>query len=279
MAADRPGASGPGRAGDPGAVDLLERLHDLALHLDVPTGADLVPAVRGRLSPAPARVARPAVWRRRPTLGVAVSVAALVVVTVLVVPAPRHAIARWFGIGAVEITRTDAPPTTAATDLREMLGVGTPTPVTEALSQAPFSIELPASLGPPAAAFVDQPVEGAVTLVWAPADGYPEVDESGVGVLLTGLAGGVDRALLQKQVGLGVAIDTARVDGAPAYWLHGALHELYVLDADGDVVLDASRLAANTLLWENGGVTFRLESTLDRASALALAEALNAGGR
>jgi hypothetical protein len=39
-------------------------------------------------------------------------------------------------------------------------------------------------------------------------------------------------------------------------------------------VFDSRRIVGDTLLWARGGVTYRLESGLDRAAAIALAETL-----
>ena len=52
------------------------------------------------------------------------------------------------------------------------------------------------------------------------------------------------------------------------------MHEFFYLDADGEPQPDTARLAANTLLWERDGVTYRLESALDRDAALAIARQL-----
>jgi hypothetical protein len=35
------------------------------------------------------------------------------------------------------------------------------------------------------------------------------------------------------------------------------------------------RLAGNVLLWESGGVTYRIESTLSKAEAIAIAESFD----
>ena len=55
------------------------------------------------------------------------------------------------------------------------------------------------------------------------------------------------------------------------------VHEFLYLDANGNPQPDTARLAANTLLWERDGVTYRLESALDRDAALALARRPHTG--
>ena len=60
------------------------------------------------------------------------------------------------------------------------------------------------------------------------------------------------------------------MNGANGYWLSGAEHTFVYLDRTGEYQQDRARLAANTLLWERDGMTYRLESALDRADALRL---------
>jgi hypothetical protein len=61
----------------------------------------------------------------------------------------------------------------------------------------------------------------------------------------------------------------------PGYWLTGAPHVISYVDADGVVVDETVRLAGNVLLWEQDGVTFRIESLLSRAEALEIASSLH----
>ena len=58
------------------------------------------------------------------------------------------------------------------------------------------------------------------------------------------------------------------------YWISGAPHELIFVDEAGQPVFDTRRIVGNALLWARDGVTYRLESGLDRAAAIALAGTL-----
>ncbi len=58
-------------------------------------------------------------------------------------------------------------------------------------------------------------------------------------------------------------------DGLFGLWLPGP-HELVLPDADGSAV--GGRSAGNTLLWEQGGLTIRIETALTKAEAVAIAE-------
>ncbi len=66
------------------------------------------------------------------------------------------------------------------------------------------------------------------------------------------------------------------VFGEDAFWLEGAPH-LLIAEGDGGVQGHRlSRLAANVLIWERQGVTYRIESNLDLADTLAIAGTMSA---
>ena len=127
-------------------------------------------------------------------------------------------------------------------------------------------IATPDRIGAPDAAFTGRP-EGGTSFVWKPSAPLPRVFDSDIGLLLTEFPGGLDRQLVEKLVPPGTTIEPVTVDGAAGYWLGDGVHEFFYLDADGEPQPDTARLAANTLLWERDGVTYRLESALDRDAA------------
>lgn len=65
-------------------------------------------------------------------------------------------------------------------------------------------------------------------------------------------------------------VEWTTVGGTDALWLRGP-HSVVYLDRDGTRRTETSRLAANTLVWQRGQVTVRLEGafTLDEARAIA----------
>jgi hypothetical protein len=138
---------------------------------------------------------------------------------------------------------------------------------------AGWALEAPPSAGDPARAFSGRPA-GAVTLVWPPSQGLPEIDDSGISLLLMAILGTTDAGGVSKQTGLGTSVELVRVGDSPAYWIAGEPHEVVVTDAEGDPVHDSSRLAGNTLVWTEGDVTYRLESALDRDEVVDLASGL-----
>jgi hypothetical protein len=61
-----------------------------------------------------------------------------------------------------------------------------------------------------------------------------------------------------------------QVDGATALWLHGP-HELTYVDRAGQRHTESTRTAGDTLVWQRGDVTLRLEGpfTVERAIVIA----------
>ena len=54
-------------------------------------------------------------------------------------------------------------------------------------------------------------------------------------------------------------------------WLEGTPHQFFYRDSAGNPSPETLRLAGNTLLWEQDGVTFRLEAQVARDEALRIA--------
>ena len=246
--------------------DVVDRLEDLARHI-APPDVDLADAVMARIragQPGAALRMRPRLPRRALVLAIA---AAVVVAVVLAVPPSRRAVARWFGIGAV---RFDEVPTLPA-DLGPTLRLG-PEVALDDLKQAVLA---PPALGRPAKAFAGEPAPDAVTLVWGPANGLPEVDGTGAGMLLSQFGGSVDATRVAKLLAPGTSVEAVTVGGNPGFWITGAPHAFVFLDPLGDVREDTTRLVGgNTLLWVQDGVTFRMECGLDLDATLELAESL-----
>jgi hypothetical protein len=260
--------------------DLEVALRDLAAHLDLgrratPAGqADLVAAVLGRIenvegapSATSARRGRPE-WfhRRHPRLVFAAIALAVVVTSVLAITPTRHAVARWFGIGGVRITQTDTtlPPATGATT--SSVSASTPIDLDTIARALAFRVRVPspALAGAPTGATVDPAVPsglieiryGEFTLVeLASQPGAPPV--------------------LEKVLGPGTTTRTVTVTGRPGVWISGDPHQIAYNASDGDFTTDTVRRAGNVLLWEDHGVTYRIEGLASLDTALAIANSLH----
>jgi hypothetical protein len=65
-------------------------------------------------------------------------------------------------------------------------------------------------------------------------------------------------------------IERVQVNGATAYWV-SAPHEVIYEDPTGRTRTETARLAAKTLIWQVGKVTYRLEGDFTREQAISIA--------
>ncbi|MGH9176356.1 MAG: hypothetical protein ACRD1H_18450, partial [Vicinamibacterales bacterium] len=114
-----------------------------------------------------------------------------------------------------------------------------------------------------------------VSYVYAPRPGLPEVASTGVGLLISQFEGDTNESFIQKQLGPDTSIELVTVNGQRAFWLAGAPHVFFYEDANGAIQEETMRLAGNVLLWEEFGLTLRIESALDRDAAIEIAEAMS----
>jgi hypothetical protein len=286
----------------------LERaLRDLGPRLAYPPTPDIARAVRARLAavPPPRRspwrdlVAAPWPWR----LALALTLLVVLGGVVLALSATaRRAVAGRLGLPGIAIvyaTPTPLPPTapplpgrpaTAATPatpalptptsaatpaaIGERLRLGQAVTLAEARRQVRFPVLVPTlpDLGPPDAVYVGiPPVGGQVALVWLGRPALPPVAQTGVGLLLTEFTGRLDPTFLKKIPGEGTRLKGVTVDGNQGYWFEGDPHEFAYQDANGQFTTATTRLAGNVLIWEQGGVTFRLEGARTEDEALRIA--------
>jgi hypothetical protein len=148
--------------------------------------------------------------------------------------------------------------------------------VTDALDgQAGFHVVLPsdAAVGPPDAAWIDPTRNDQVTLVWAANAALPETTEPGIGLLLTEFRGTVQDGYFSKVLGQDTTVELALVDGRRAYWISGNPHMFFYEGPDG-FVEDSRRWVGDVLLWADGPITYRLETSLGRDAAIDIAESM-----
>jgi hypothetical protein len=283
-----------------GDVELEGALRDLAGSLAIPgrdATADLDPARRARLRIEQGEVgARP--WGRWAWLGpspgrrfsrsLAFALVAVVVVAAIagaiglglpgirIVPAPTGSAAVGSATPAPGASgspvETSASPTIAS-PLGASMGLGDPIPVGNAATSVDIPLRLPTArgVGSPATAWL---LAGRLSFVWPASATLPSTREPGVGLIISEFRGSVDPGYFQKVVGPDTKITAVSVDGVTGYWISGAPHEIVFVDEHGYAVLDSRRIVGDTLLWARGDVTYRLESGLERASAIALADGL-----
>lgn len=257
----------------PGADEPIERaLADLAGRLGYPPTPDLAVAVRARLTDRSGRrERRRAAWR---WAGATAAAAVLLIGAVIVLsPGARTAVGDRIGLrGGVEISFV---PSVTPPPEPNQLPFGERSTLGEARNRATFGVFLPdpTEWGLPDEVYFDTaPPGGRVTLVYRPRAALPEVGDSAVGLLLTEFRGALDQVLMQKNIGPGTVVERVSVRGMTGLWIGGRPHLLIFRGANGQIAEDQSRLAGNTLWWQQDGLIFRLETALDRDGAIRIAE-------
>jgi hypothetical protein len=236
----------------------------LGRQLDVPPTPELAPRVRARLAGGRARPS----WTSRPR-GLAIALAAALVVAVgalLAVPGTRAAILEFFHLRGVTIQRVDELPTVPLQRDFNELFLGEKVSLDEAKRRADFDVVVPEALGDADAIyFQDNPPGGMVSFVY----GTPERPRA----LFTEFRATVTEVIFKK-IAPSTDVTSVRIDGRQGYFLSGEPHEFAYVDRNGQFHQEIVRLAGNTLVWERGPLTLRLEADINREEALEIARSV-----
>jgi len=245
---------------------LDERLRDLGTSVAFPPTPPLVELVGDALRrPAP----RGFGLGRPISRGVAVALLATILLAGI-------AAAFGFGLGGLRLTFGPA----SFSPLPSFVvgpGLGTPTSLEEARGQVGFSLRVPTltELGQPDAVYVTQlPAGGAVTLLYGDHAGFPADPATGIGLIVTQFRADIQPEYFEKMIDSSVSVTSSRVNGNAAWWIAGGNHFFFYRDANGRIVNTTLRLASDTLIWEEGGVTHRVEGAPTLAKAILVAESL-----
>jgi hypothetical protein len=227
-------------------------------------------------------------WRR---IRIAWGAAALALVALFAVPPVRAHVIDVIQIGVVRILRAHpeapsaVPPTAAVSPSRqaqtqaaEIPGLATPTPVrsvldlagattlAEAQRKVTFPIRLPSyplDLGPPDRVFVQDLGGPVVVLAWLE-PGRPDRVRLSLHLLVSGYDARKGEVRL---------IERTTVNGRPAVWTEGP-YALAIRPRDGADVALTRLVTGHTLLWEEHGITYRLETNDPLSTAIRIAESL-----
>lgn len=255
---------------DPASDDVEAALRALGRAVRYPEMSDMTGAVMARITRAPSPVRRRA-SRPGVMLVAAATVAALLIVGIGVSPSARRAVAGWLGVDGITITfENDLPRVGLGSDL----ALGEQVPLDAAQDAVDYDIAVPTELGAPDGVFLARSVDGGeVTLVWDRRSGLPASRHTGVGALLTQFVGSAAPESFKKLAVEGTKVTPVMVDGESGFFVEGDAHVL-VRDRSGDERTLSSRLAGNTLLWSDGGVTYRLEAQVGLQHAVRIATSL-----
>jgi hypothetical protein len=226
-------------------AELETALRQLGSDVAFPPTPDIASAIRGGLE-------RPRFWRRPVAIALAI-VAVAAIAAAFAVPQSRSAILDWLGLRHVSVVRVEKLPVVPANG---GLDLGQRVTLDDAKRRAPWLL-LPDS--DPDSVWLNESIPGGkVSLVW----GTP----SNVRLLLTELSG---RAYVEKIIDGDTQVERVKIGTAGA-WFQGQ-HVVMVQDRDGRFHDTHARLARNTLVWQQGGVTLRLEGGLTKDEALRIA--------
>ena len=252
--------------------DLERTLGEIGARLDGPK-RDLWPAVRIRIAE---RSARPwwsrLVLDRRTLAPVAATLAIIFVAAFLLTPDLAARAAQVFGLPGVQIYPVPETPSSRPTTALTFAGQRVAT-AAEASRIAGFTVRTPAALGDPSAIYVETaPVR--VTIVYASVKGIPISPQAGVSAIVVEFKGNLETQIMAKATGPGTTLDAVPLGTGVAYYLAGQPHQFFFRDPAGNIQPETLRLAGNTLLWTDGGVTYRLEAQVGLEEAVRIASTL-----
>jgi negative regulator of sigma E activity len=213
---------------------------------------------------------------RSPRYAFAIIVAIVLAIVLLVAfPDAREAIGQMLGLRSIQIIPVTPTPTLSRDQVATPTSFVAPTPsqccettLADAQARSKFKILLPSNQTPSRIFFQTLADFGSgaqqIILVY----GDPRAPRFTMYQATNFLYG--------KIVSGGTVIEETQVAGQRALWMTGAPHLLVTLDARGQPRFDMERsVTANTLAWEMGDVTFRLETDLSKEEAIRFAESLH----
>jgi hypothetical protein len=242
-------------------------LIDLGRRVEFPPTPDLAPGVRARLAerPAPAQ-GLPFFSAHRRMLAIALAVLVVAVAAVMAVPQTRAAILEFFHLRGVTIERVGTLPTVP---VRNELGpLGERVSLDQARERADFDVVVPEALGEPDEVYFwdGNPPGGMVSFVW----GSREEPRA----FLSEFRASV-KDVIFKKAAANTRIEHVTIDGDDGYFLSGSPHQFSYFDRYGQYREELVRLVGNTLVWERGTLTLRLEADINRAEAVEIARSVH----
>jgi hypothetical protein len=222
--------------------DLERDLVALAVFVDLPVERDLAPAVLARLH----RRRHTGRWRR--AAGIAALVLVVGLTATMAVPDARTAVLRFLGIKGATVIRVDELPPVAAEppEFGESVGIG------EAERVVGFRPLLIDGRSPDDVR-ISRFSPFFIVLLYG---------EPGIRLRLTEMVGGV----IEKYARVEQRVERVEVHGDPGIWVEGrhVVSEPFGLP----------RLSGNVILWEQEGLTLRLEGRFTKEQALDLARSV-----
>jgi hypothetical protein len=234
-----------------------EALVDLGTAVAFPSTPDLRRTVAERLA-APRAPRR---WFVPPARRLAL--AGLLLLAALVVAAAAFVV-----VPGLRLTWAPALPSVAADPLGARMALGASIPVSDAARHEPAAL----GAADEAYAIGDDDI---VTLLYVASAELPDLDGTGIGLLVQAIDGALDRDQVHKLVvEVGATVQPVDVGGADGYWISGPPHLLRYFGPDGEERAEATRIVGDVMVWERGGTLYRIESGLGLAETVRIAETI-----
>ena len=230
-----------------------------------PQAPAITSAVTARLAAERTRGVRP----RLPGLALLGRRRVLVLVAVGLLALLAIAGATRLAIGAFEVrVQPEASPSPSLPPI-EPSALGDPVSEREAIAQAGFEPALPPGPGPDEAYVIDTEFgDRGILYAWRPSGSHPRIQGSEWGQMLIVAQG--DAEFVTKSINRFDALTEVLVDGKRAFWIP-APHQVSISTGHGS---ETFAVTGNVLIWQVDDLSYRLETSLGRAEAIALAESM-----
>lgn len=239
----------------------------LGRDLAYPETPSLSGAVTGRLTAERTNGTRP----RLPGLALLNRRRVLVLFAVGLLALLGIAAAARLAIGAFEIRvqpNAGSSPTASLPPIQPS-AIGDPVSEVEAIARVGFEPALPPGPSPDEVYVIDSDFgDPGLLYAWLPSETYPRIEGTEWGQLLIVAQG--DEEFATKMIDRFDALVEVKVNGRRAAWIP-APHEISISTDEGSKTFSVT---GNVLIWQAGDLTYRLETELGRADAIALAESM-----
>jgi len=248
---------------------LVAALAQLRFRVEFPPTPDLASSVREAILGEAQRVAGPLFggWRTL-ARGLALGVLAAAMVAGVTV-------ALGIAFGGLRIGYGEKPPDLPSNVIitRAFGHRVTMSEALEELTFRPFVPELE-ELGEPDYVYVIvPPAGGSLSLVWKDRPDFP-AGADGLGVVVTQFVADIDSQTAGKLLSEGVAQVVVELGNGIALWVEGGRHYFFYTDAEGNPIEGSVRLVGDALIWEQDGLTLRIEGAGSLDEALRIAKSL-----
>jgi len=257
--------------------DALERhLAHLRTDLVFPKTPDIASTLALNDMPGPPEPSRTMAPPGAPWSWTALAAAAVMIgILAVVIPGARSTLASWFDFPGVriEVGTDEQPPPAPPTSIGGTLLLGKQVATADATKAARFEIVVPVGeriTGTPETYLLDRDGAMIVSLLYPASPKLPEIGTTSVGLLLMQIDSPDSTAVFTKRSMNEQSPVSVKVNGEMGTWIEGGTLTIEPVYQSGTF----KRSSGNVLIWDQHGVTYRMESALIMTDAVALAEGL-----